>query len=484
MQFYTNLKDFVTASRSNSVKAASARNLAANSAGEIWENRSKSAAVELPKEGLSAILTGYHLYAMLQLRPGLTTSSSNEDRKKNIALLGELVQGAREVSHRYEGALLEAQGPVVHIFLPDDDGAPKDARTAAMEVHEFIDDRIRKKAGSDFLKALVAYSRGPSILVNAEDSHGDESIVSLAPAANAPAKVLWKNWESLPTGAILEVNTEGNYREINEDDRRAVLQKSAGVIFNASRNLRDVMLVEASAADRMMPVADSPESPTVEEPLRSFSISFRADIEGFTRKVSTAFHVGTEAVQELAQEFYQIMAHARSFCTGKECIHLPWAGDCFNLLLSFEEREPYQSARQRRILTIALEFIRHMQDRFPDLGWAVSLAGGELESAQVCNTLVSRITVGHTTLLLATGLPVERSLQGIVRKGDVSQLAADLQNAMDPAKGGENYRHFKVDDIERAQDAYDFVPPPSPYKSSLVPKAVAALAPIVKPHFE
>lgn len=488
MKFYKNLGEFVTAARSGTALISNSRSFSA----ETWQSVSKIASVEVPQEGLSALLTGSHLYTMLQLKPGLTTSSNNEDRQKTITLLADLVQGVREIAHQYEGALLEAQGPVVHVLLPDDsEGAPRDARKAAVEILEFINQRIKHRAGTDFRKALVAYSHGPTILVSAASIHLDDSVVSLAPAANAPAKVLWQKWETLPSGTILEVQPDLKYRAIPADAIEVEVMKSAAMIANSSRHFEDVMLLEARAAE--MPAADSPDSPTVLEPHKSYSVSFRADIEGFTQKVQDAADAGEEAMQELAEEFYGIMDHARRFCRSDECIHLPWAGDCFNLLLSFEDRESYNEARSRRILTTALRFRDHMQELYPELEWSFSSAGGSLESAQACNTLVSRLTVGHTTLLLATGLPVERSLQGLVEespdadrgvlwKGDVAALDPDLQEVLDPSPGGANYRHFGLDDVEEAEDEFDFRPAPPVYTSPVVQKNVSIIVPTAKPH--
>ena len=488
MKFYKNLGEFVTAARSGTAVLANARSFSA----ETWESVSKAAAVQVPREGMSALLTGYHLYTMLQLRPGLTTSSNNEDRQKTISLLGDLVQGVREIAHEYEGALLEAQGPVLHIMLPDgSDGTPGDARKASVEILDLIERRIKPRAGTDFEKALVAYSHGPTILVGAASVHLDDSVVSLAPAANAPAKVLWQKWETLPNHTILEVEPDLRYRAIPADAVEVEVMKSAAMIANSSRHFEDVMLIEARAAE--MPAADAPDSPTVLEPHKSYSVSFRADLEGFTKRVQEAADAGEEAMQQLAEEFYGIMAHARRFCEAKECIHLPWAGDCFNLLLSFEDRESYTEACSRRILTTALRFREHMHEQYPNLEWSFSSAGGDLEPTQACNTLVSRLTVGHTTLLLATGLPVERSLQGLVEqgpdadrgvlwKGDVAALAPDLQEVLDPSPGGANYRHYALDDVEAAEDNFDFNPPPPVYTSPVVPKNVSILVPAAKPH--
>jgi hypothetical protein len=136
-----------------------------------------------------------------------------------------------------------------------------------------------------------------------------------------------------------------------------------------------------------------------------------------------------------------------------------------------------------------------MKSRFGDLEWAFSNAAGELENAQICNTLVSRIRVGHTTLLIATGLPVERSLHGLVRegpkarhgvlwKGDVCQLDRDLQIILVPCSGGDNHRHFSVQDVQRVQDARDFLPAPAPYVSTSIKSTIAALVPAVRPYFK
>ncbi|RYZ68960.1 MAG: hypothetical protein EOP09_08565, partial [Proteobacteria bacterium] len=367
----------------------------------------------MPLEGVApAIFPGFHLYVKLDLAPHFTTSSNNKDRTKNIRLLGELTQGVKLiVDGRFDGATLEAQGPVVHAFIPSDSGDLDDPREASVEILGFVSSRIKPQAGDDFRKVVIAYCHGPSIFVASIDNHGDNSIVSLAPAANAPAKVLWKKSDELRSGSILEVETSGSFRLFEPENQRELIINSERLIKKAelenfSSQLPQINVI--NARDMSVPSPSSPDSPTVDEPLESFSISVRADIDGFTATVNKAFESGRDEAEELAEVFHQIMVAAREFCRLHSLTQLPWAGDCCNILLSVEDRPSYKAYRQRRILEICVAFEEHMRGEFPELNWSFSCAGGDLESNQACNTLLSRIDLGNTTLLLATGLPVER----------------------------------------------------------------------------
>jgi hypothetical protein len=482
---YTSFRDFVTAARSQHVTKAdfsSARSIIAN-----------AASPDLPEEGVApAIFPGHHLYVKLDLRPGLTTSSNNSDRLKSISLLGDLTQGVRAIVGLFEGALLEAQGPVVHAFIPDEDGNSDAPAVAANAIHAFIERRIRPRAGTDFEKAVVAFCHGPTIFVASVDQHGDNSIVSLAPAANEPAKVLWRHSDKHSSGDILRVETDGRYTVVLEEAvANFAANRQREEVINASLALPEL---QKEARELSVPVVGAPGSPTVDEPHESFSISVRADIDGFTSRVERAFREGRASMITLANEFHAVMVHARAFGAEANAIHLPWAGDCFNLLLAVDDREEYQKKRKRRVLEILTEFQDHMGKAFPALKWSYSCAAGELENAQKCNTLISRITVGRTTLLLATGLPVERSLRGLAQKGpsaghgvlwkgDVAQLDSDLQEIMKPCHGGENYRDFEVADVQKARLKTFFIPPKPAYVPHASTPKVSIAVPAVRPFF-
>lgn len=481
---YTSFRNFVTAARSQPVKAANfsaGQKIAAN-----------SASPDLPKEGVvPAVFQGHHLYVKLDLRPGLTTSSLNEDRHKSINLLGELTQAIRSIVHQFDGALLEAQGPVVHAFIPDDENGDA-AKLAASAIHIFIEKKIKPSAGTDFHKAVAAICYGPTIFVASVDRHGDNSIVSLAPAANAPAKVLWRDSDRFASGSTLKVEVDGRYSLIRDEIQVSFSTKNVcELLVNASLSLPHL---QKESRELSVPSVGSSDSPTLKEPHESFSISIRADMDGFTRKVENAFRLGRVAVMELADEFHEIMMHARAFGVETNAIHLPWAGDCFNLLLANDDRNDYQENRKRKILEILSEFEEHMTASFPNVKWSYSCAGGEIENAQKCNTLISRLKLGDTSLLLATGLPVERSLRGLVEKspssgqgvlwkGDVASLDADLQRIMHSASGGENYRSFKIEEIRKAS-IHSYFPPPKPaYVPHPTTPKTSIPTPYVRPHY-
>jgi hypothetical protein len=459
---YSTFQDFVGAARSGRAGILAANAL--NSRTNIYNSK---ASTHLPNEGVApAVFPGHHLYVMLQLTKQLTTSSDNLKRQKNIKILAELTQGVRNiVRDGFEGALLEAQGPVIHAFIPDEDGFSADPFEAALAIHAFVNKRIKAMADDSFVKAIVSYCHGPSIFVASVDLHGDNSIVSLAPAANAPAKVLWTKTDELPSGSIVEVELDGSYRVKSKSDISEVITNFSkiGALNSRAASLPQMTLVEAR--ELSVSQVDAPDSPTVEDPQKSFSISIRADQDGFTKRVEEAFSNGREAVDKLAHEFHAIMVHARTFCSDKRVIHLPWAGDCLNLLIAVDDREAYQENRKRRIFEILTE-------------WAFSCSAGDLESNQACNTLVSRIRVGEMNLLLATGLPVERSLQafavesplagkGVLWKEDVAWLDPDFQAIIEPCPGGRNFRQFLVSGILQAQKkkalAATLLAPPSVY---------------------
>lgn len=495
---YTTFRNFVDTARNRRVSSVSA--LSANQAHEFNASlpsvlNTASDLTQVDEGVIDAFFSGYHIYAMVELKKSWKNSATNEDRKRVISVLADTVVEVREVVHEFGGALLEAQGPVVHAFIPSEDGSLNAPREAARAISSLLNGKIKSRAGDSFVKGLVAYCHGQSLFIASVDSHGDNSIVSLAPAANVPAKVLWRRAPYLASGSILEVALDGTYTILSERDLRHVVanssafNESALVAMNASTSFSNVRVINRKVS---MPHVGSSDSPTVMDPQESYSISVRADIDGFSRQVKDAFDNGPEAVRALAKRFHAIMVHARSFGKGIKAIHLPWAGDCFNLLLAVDDRQTYQENRRRKILEVVLDFRNHMQDAFPEIQWSFSCAAGDLENAQKCNTLVSRMTVGQTSILLAAGLPVERSLEGLASeqpkagcgllwREDVNALDPRLREAIKTQDGGGNFRHFTIDSLQRAALKTHVSPALPVYVPSNQKAAVAV--PTVRPYF-
>lgn len=240
---FTTFREFVNASRRRQTT-----NFASLSASDITTlNRfdmvaNSAIAPVLPDEGVApAIFAGFHVYVKLELRPSFTTSSEFIQRSKGISLLADLTQGVRNIVHEFEGALLEAQGPVVHAFIPElNECEHSNVRTVSKAIIDFTERRIKRKAGDDFKRILVAYCHGPTVFVGSVDQHGDNSIVSLSPAANEPAKVLWGKSDDIESGSIIEVKSNGDFRLLRSFESLGVIcANRREMVVNASTSLPD-----------------------------------------------------------------------------------------------------------------------------------------------------------------------------------------------------------------------------------------------------
>ena len=383
-------------------------------------------------EGVSAEVTGTHLYLRLELAVGFTTTGDNEQRKRLIRIQGKFVQGFHEILSQVGGEVLEAQGEMVHGFVPSENGDTSDANETMHRMMAFVGDVIQPKAGDDYRKCTGSFCYGQTIFVSAPGSHKDLSIVSLSNAANAPAKVLYLKAESLSEKQIVEVKLDGGYRP------SALLTEKREFEINSevkamSATLPPIGDARISAANRASPLVGSadqiayskpsgdPENPTIDDPRPVFAICFRADIDGFTKMVAAGFQGTPTQRQELANLFYTVMSCCRDFCNqlDLEVVQMPWAGDSFNLLLVAKEVTAYQTLREEEILRVSASFEDFLKSQFPDLTWSFSSAGGNIDSRQICNALVSRIRLPSESDLkshmLTAGLPIQRALEGRIQ---------------------------------------------------------------------
>lgn len=401
------------------------------SASDGLVNASAAAGGEtLSKQGISAEVSGSHIYFLLSLKVGFTTTNDNKERKRAMSVLAEYTQGFRKILNDAGGLLLEPQGGMIHGFLPEEN--PENPSAVVDRMVAFVRTQIKPKAGDAYLKCVGAYCSGDTIFVTAPGSHDDPSIVSLSNAANAPAKFLYKFGEGMGDGSAEEISSDLKslgVREISEElalirNREAKALAASLSHFSeksATIHCRASPIIEKSA--RAYPGLKSGDQPTVEEPTEVFTFCLRADIEGFTRKVARSFQGDEQDRKALATEFFQIMTAATSF--GKELEHdviqMPWAGDSFNLLIIAKNLEHYDELREEEILRVTARFEDFMKAKFPEVKWSFAVAAGEVVSNQVCNTLVSRVTfptkTGQVSHILTAGKPVQRALDGQINGG-------------------------------------------------------------------
>jgi hypothetical protein len=430
-----------------------------NAANTVFAKHAQASIVE---EGVTpAIFPGHHIYVMLKVKSKTENSTLNIDRKRHLELLGELTIGVRAIVRESDGALLEAQGPVVHCFVPDSSGAVGVALEVITNIGIFTQTVFMRHYGEEVEKIIIAQGHGDSLFVNSLSESRDHSIVSIAPSANYSAKELWKNEKTSLHGDVFLVGKNSDVQRTNLSSLltgKKVDSKQFDVNFSNTRGM-----VKISAANASLPDSNSPESPTLDEPHESYSISFRADMDGFTAKVANAFKQGHEVVYQVGELFYDVMSQARNFSREYDLVQMPWAGDCFNALIMYDcnDRVSYQEARKNKIIEIAVEFETYMKRKFPDINWAFSTAGGELENAQKCNLLVARLDLDGINLLVSAGKPVVRSLRGLISespnagrgviwKEDATMLEENYRQILNKSYGGENFRHYSLADARKA----------------------------------
>ena len=365
---------------------------------------------------------GTHLYCELRITLSLSESALAADREKcqkSLTLFGSI--GA-VVANLHAGVFLEHQGSRIHLFFEGDENSsrPK-ARLAAMQIDESVRAKVKPVVGEGWRGHVSAQSYGPTVFVSAEDLHRDQSTVSLSHAANAPAK------------ALVGLKDKDHYEAKGEPKGYLTKKAYADVEgFSSGSNIDEEvndMLKRASFGDRgsiMKSAADGfqvlNEGAASTAPEHCFTFAIRADIDGFTGAVADAYGDNTK-LEELVSTFLEIMKASREFAEKhpSRFIQLPWAGDCFSLLVSSaDDHLAYDEARKTETATICEDFKVFMLEKglwfnAAFKGWAFSVAGGEVNGNQKGNTMVGRLSIGGSGFIVASGRGVVRSNVGLIQ---------------------------------------------------------------------
>jgi hypothetical protein len=325
-------------------------------------------------------------------------------------------------------------------------------------------------------------------------------MVSLSPAANAPAKHLGRNpdqsvnipsrnlrmrrehlellglnvdgckaWDDVPLERIPKQAEALASRQFNFSDRRQQLLESANESIRAYKPT--IMRFSANEA-----VGYDTGSADVNHPAVIQGFFMRADLDGFTSAIETAFKAGPSGIFQLVTRFSELLEFAneyiedsRSFST---ITKLPWAGDCSNLLVS-PTQETYEAAQT--YLPVKLGARWHDQAKanadwdkhFGDAKWAVVVAGGtdskDGDTGNNGKTLIAKISLNHRDFLIAAGWSVGRSLDAftagqkkediVVHKTDLTCLNADLQKKFSPMTAYKIFYRARVTMDELRADA-------------------------------
>jgi hypothetical protein len=322
----------------------------------------------------------------------------------------------------------------------------------------------------------MAADTGLTLVVAGRGVHGDNSFVSLGTSANRPAKHIYAQLDLAEDRRALRRFCLG-VRDPASDRWQHVELDSLPQQLNEARAIEETArttdpLMEFLPAFRAqqsgvtaravpLPPAGTPASPAADRPHTYFGWVMRCDLDGFTSRVKDCIDDDAK-LQELAQQFYDIMDEAAQFVTrhGEVMAQLPWAGDNFTAAVLRESKDDYDQAIPRRLVELPLDFEKDMTDaakRGGFGGWAHAVAGGDVHGNSNGNVYLGSVILGDRRFLVGVGEGFGRSTQGltdispkpgvlVVYEPDWARLDDSYKDAFEPAvtTRGERSSLFRV----------------------------------------
>jgi hypothetical protein len=398
---------------------------------------------------------------------------------------------------------------VIHVGLPADSDYPKQAHLYTAILHTTLLNRFDLEQGV-VNGWRMTVDMGMTLLVPGEGVHGDRSLISLADAANRPAKHLYaqtldqanenlrqlKRFHRGVYNTITERFDHSPMETVTDPDmrQRAIALTADTYSANLVEAINTRRQIQASAAP--ISPAGSGLTPSAEHPHVYFGWVMRADLDGFTALVKKC-NGQPDQLQELARKFVRVMRACADFISQHDEVmaQLPWAGDNFTAAVVFRDKEDYQEARPERIVSHVLDFGKELGygDVMDGLGeWAFGVAGGEIHGNASGNVFIGAVNFQKRRFLVGAGRGVYRSLQAfadlkpdarniVILNDDYTQLESPYKNCFGTATkpNGQNSSLFKLSPIEDLEAARL---EPSTYNRSVsVTTATGAAAIAVKP---
>ncbi len=386
---------------------------------------------------------GYHLYGHLDLALRLSAAEDDGPAKQYLNILQAFTTVAERTGREFNFVIFEVQGERIHLFLETNDG-PGNLESVidfARVWNAGVNAVVKPKAGENFKSFSMAADYGSCLVLLSSGGDVSESIISLGNAANRPAKHL-SRWEG-PRNGHLKVNVaaltpggenkDAQWRDIDVSEATPVVRQSNARILNRVTEGIDPQ-ISAYMAKELKPVENAP----VQAPIKKQGFSFRADYDGFSRRVEAAM-AGPDPVQQaLVDEFDTIMKEVPKAFEAQingTVTSFPWAGDCANLFI--EPKLDYETAQTSLPATAAHAWHKNAREykgvRTPEGGhkWAVGILGGE-DGA----TLIARVHTQHRTFAVAAGWAWGRSIDAYQAKGmaaEDSVIANEDKAALDDA---------------------------------------------------
>jgi hypothetical protein len=402
---------------------------------------------------------GYHLYADLRLKLEVAAAENSREAMECVNILEDYTAICDQCASLAGAKVLEVQGERIHFFLPAPIVEPKNLATLvgfAASLTRVLDSELRPRTGGNWRGFSTAAAHGQTVLVTS--TFGGGSVVSLGNAANQPAKRLGKGVNddhlALPEGLgsmVPGAKKVGDWYEINvlkpviptkeyfNDTLTESMRRVATDVAGKRRNAQVREFQSEWAEGKNLGKA----------PYRTRGMCLRADLDGFTKKVESAFAKGRPAVEALVRQFIELMEYPREFAKqlNRDVIELPWAGDCATVFI--RPRVPETVEAMRAVLPIQGGRIWHgiakeeslsivWQDGLKDTLWVVGFACGDADEGGNGGAIIAEFTASNRPFRVVVGWCSRRAKDAQEADGtggdDVVIPAVDWDNIEQPLR--------------------------------------------------
>lgn len=394
--------------------------------------------------GAFAFSQGFHGYSDLRINLKLSAAEDDSAARRFLHIIDTYTAIADECARAVGAEILEVQGERIHVLIQSD-ALSEEAFRKLFEFYTALNasvyDKIAPALGEHWGGFSMAADFGPAVLVGSECGGG--SLVSLGNVANAPAKRLDRK-PIVESGhlalrrqicqAITGVSTNAEWIEVNLSEPEERISRFANTALNQRLITFATDILRRPVQGRNIILANAayvgdPAHSSVSDPIRVQGHCLRADLDGFSQQVESAFKAGPEAVTRLVKRFHQIMGYMRAYVQslGRPAVEMPWAGDCATVVLMPRATETYDDVRRYLPVSAAVKWHDQEATIGPDrvawrqlLGsarWAVCVAGGDEEEGSNGVMLVANVASSRRTFRVLAGWAARRSNDGYQASG-------------------------------------------------------------------
>ncbi len=360
----------------------------------------KNTSSELESGEVKAIWdgNGWHYYSMLKIRWDNMTAERRKDVGRMVSMYTNYNRAAVAAAEiiathcQITCEVLEHQGNVIHFFFPElIEKKSEVIRIFGHLLNYLVEVYVRRYYEDDVTQFHMAAQFGRSVLVRVasiETANSSDSTVSLGPCANSPAKQMGESTEETTRPLWWRKDDVSQWccEDCSDLDAASICHISDLIQANYREGYFETIPTEQKEASKsaFACVEQVPEStPDNPKPVEGFF--FRADMDGFTKKIKDAYKKGRDEVWNVVEEFVLYMTEANNWeaASDMQVVPFPWAGDCFNaLILPIDQskgwRGGFDMSRKSQPLAIVEEWERSIVTGKGDSDWAYSVSGGDV----------------------------------------------------------------------------------------------------------